>query len=223
MSETKEKLMNASVKELVAIGASVGAHCQPCLEHHIQAAIELGVTEEEIRQAVTVGHTVEKGAMSAMKKFSATAVEEIMSARPLPPKQPKTAFEEDASETILKIYDPAMCCSSGVCGPSVDPVLTQFAGTLKMLTTQPGVRVERYNLGQQPQAFVANTEVKSMLGNGGEKRLPFIFINDQLWLQGRYPAKDELLEALKIKNTPVLSPFPATPDNGSCCGDGGCC
>lgn len=223
MSETKEKLMNASVKELVAIGASVGAHCQPCLEHHIQAAIELGVTEEDIRHAVTVGHTVEKGAMAAMKKFSATAVEEILSARHLSPKQAKTGSEEGASDTILKIYDPAMCCSSGVCGPSVDPVLTQFAGTLKMVTAQPGVRVERYNLGQQPQAFVANTEVKSMLGNGGEKRLPFIFINDQLWLQGRYPAKDELLEALKIKNTPVLSPFPATTENGSCCDDGGCC
>ncbi|MDZ7580819.1 MAG: arsenite efflux transporter metallochaperone ArsD [Deltaproteobacteria bacterium] len=223
MSETKEKQMNASVKELVAIGASVGAHCQPCLEHHIQAAIGLGVTEEEIRQAVTVGHTVEKGAMAAMKKFSATAVEEILSARQLSPKQAKTAFEEGSNETILKIYDPAMCCSSGVCGPSVDPALAQFAGTLKMVSAQPGVRVERYNLGQEPQAFVANTEVKSMLGNGGEKRLPFIFINDQLWLQGRYPAKDELLEALKIKNSPVLSPFPATTENGSCCGDGGCC
>lgn len=215
--------MNASVKELVAIGASVGAHCQPCLEYHIKAAIVLGVTEEEIRQAVTVGHTVEKGAMAAMKKFSATAVEEILSARPPSPKQPEAGFKEGASETVLKIYDPAMCCSSGVCGPSVDPVLAQFSGTLKMVTAQPGVHVERYNLGQQPQAFVANTEVKSMLSNGGEKRLPFIFINDQLWLQGRYPAKDELLEALKIKNSPVLSPLPATTEDGACCGDGGCC
>jgi len=215
--------MDEQTKELIAVGASVAGHCQPCLEYHVQAAIELGVTEEEIRQAVEIGHAVEKGAMAAMKKFSATAVEEILSARPLSQKQPKTAFEEGARETILKIYDPAMCCSSGVCGPSVDPVLAQFAGTLKMVTSQPGVRVERYNLGQQPQAFVANTEVKSMLGNGGEKRLPFIFINDQLWLQGRYPAKDELLEALRIKNTPVLFPFPATTENGSCCGDGGCC
>lgn len=215
--------MNASVKELVAIGASVGAHCQPCLEHHIQAALELGVTDEEIRQAVAIGHTVEKGAMAAMKKFSATAVEEILSTQALSQKQPKKGVKDGAGETILKIYDPAMCCSSGVCGPSVDPVLAQFAGTLKMVAAQPGVRVERYNLGQQPQAFVANTEVKSMLGNGGEKRLPFIFINDQLWLQGRYPAKDELLDALKIKNTPVLSPFPITAENGSCCGDGGCC
>ncbi len=215
--------MNASVKELVAIGASVGAHCQPCLEYHIQAAIGLGVTEEEIRQAVAVGHTVEKGAMAAMKKFSATAVEEILSARQLSPKQAKTGSEEGASETILKIYDPAMCCSSGVCGPSVDPALAQFAGALKFVSSQPGIRVERYNLGQQPQAFVDNAEVKSMLGNGGEKRLPFIFINDQLWLKGRYPSRDELLEALKITNDPALFPVLGTSENGPCCAGEGCC
>lgn len=218
--------MNEFVKELVAIGASVSTHCQPCLEYHIQAAIELGMTEKDIRQAVEVGHEVEKGAMAAMKKFSAEALKELLTAAPQgnrSEKQPEFVSEVKAIDTVLKIYDPAMCCSSGVCGPSVDPALAQFAGALKFVSSQPGIRVERYNLGQQPQEFVENAQVKSMLGNGGEKRLPFIFINDQLWLQDRYPAKDELLEALKIKNTPVLFPFPATSENESCCGDGGCC
>lgn len=125
--------------------------------------------------------------------------------------------------TTLKIYDPAMCCSSGVCGPSVDPALAQFAGTMKFISVLPGVRVERYNLGQQPQAFVENAQVRSMLGNGGEKRLPFLFINDELWIQGHYPEKDELLKALQIKDIPVLCPLPAIPMAGPCCGEGGCC
>ncbi|MCK8603685.1 arsenite efflux transporter metallochaperone ArsD [Desulfoferrobacter suflitae] len=219
----KEKRMNEPVKELVAIGASVGAHCQPCLEYHIQAAIELGVTADDIRQAVEVGHMVEKGAMAAMKKFSAAAVEEILSAARFSKKQPEAVAEESSGEKVLKIYDPAMCCSSGVCGPNVDPALAQFAGTLKFISAQPGVRVERYNLGQQPQAFVANEEVKSMLGNGGEKKLPFIFVNDQLWLEGRYPSRDELLQALKINSVPVLFRIATTLENAPCCGDGGCC
>lgn len=226
MNEVMEKIMNASVKELVAIGASVGAHCQPCLEYHIQAAIELGVTEEDIRQAVEVGHTVEKGAMTAMKKFSAEALKELLAAAPQgnrSEKQPVSVSEEKPSGTVLKIYDPAMCCSSGVCGPSVDPALAQFAGVVKFVSSQPGIRVERYNLGQQPQAFVENAQVKSMLGNGGLKRLPFIFINDQLWLQGRYPSRDELLDMLKIKNEPVLFPIAATPETDPCCAEGGCC
>jgi hypothetical protein len=125
------------------------------------------------------------------------------------------------TETVLTIYDPAMCCSSGVCGPSVDPVLAQFAATLKHLVTRPGIRVERYNLGQQPQAFVENARVTSILGNGGEKELPFIFVDDQLWLKGRYPSKAELFDALKIPSD--QAPFPGQSANAPCCGDGGGC
>lgn len=58
-------------KELVAIGASVGAHCQPCLVHHVGKARELGIDDGMIRAAIEVGHMVEKGAMGAMRKFTA--------------------------------------------------------------------------------------------------------------------------------------------------------
>lgn len=218
------EIMTESIRELIAIGASVGAHCQPCLEHHIKASVALGVSEEDIRAAIAIGHTVEKGALSAMKKFSSHIAEELLQAAGTVEKQlAGAAVEKGSTETILKIYDPAMCCSSGVCGPSVDPVLAQFAGTVKFIETQPGVRVERYNLGQQPQAFVDNARVKAMLGNGGDKELPFIFLGDQLWLKGRYPSRAELLDALKIKNDTVLAPFSAQTGNACCCGDGGCC
>lgn len=63
--------MNEQTKELIAIGASVSAHCQPCLTYHVGKAKELGVSEEEIQQAIETGHMVEKGAMSAMRKYSA--------------------------------------------------------------------------------------------------------------------------------------------------------
>ncbi len=127
---------------------------------------------------------------------------------------------KESRQHVLKIYDPALCCSSGVCGPGSGA--RAVCRNAEICFRQPGIRVERYNLGQEPQAFVENTEVKAMLSNGGEKRLPFIFIDDQLWLQDRYPEKDELLEALGIKNKPVLSPFPAAAANGPCCGEGEC-
>jgi AhpD family alkylhydroperoxidase len=217
-------IMDESIKELVAIGASVGAHCQPCLEYHIQAAFELGIAEEDIRAAIAVGHAVEKGAQSAMKKFSTQVVDDFFSAAGKADNQlAGVAKEKKATETVLKIYDPALCCSSGVCGPSVDPVLAQFAGTLKYLEAHPNIRVERYNLGQQPQAFVENAGVKSMLGNGGEKELPFIFIDEQVWLKGRYPLKTELLDALNIKSDPEVAPFWGHIANAPCCGEEGCC
>lgn len=63
--------MDERTKELIAIGASVGAHCQPCLTYHVTKARELGIDEDSIRAAIETGHMVEKGAMSSMRKFSA--------------------------------------------------------------------------------------------------------------------------------------------------------
>ena len=63
--------MDERTKELIAIGASVGAHCQPCLTYHVAKARELGIDDEAIRAAIETGHMVGKGAMSSMRKFSA--------------------------------------------------------------------------------------------------------------------------------------------------------
>ena len=62
--------MEEKTKELIAIGASVGAHCQPCLSYHVNKAKELGIDEAEIREAIKVGQMVEKGALSAMRTFA---------------------------------------------------------------------------------------------------------------------------------------------------------
>jgi AhpD family alkylhydroperoxidase len=70
------KAMDERIKELVAIGTSVGAHCQPCLEWHVGKARELGIDDETIREAIETGHMVEKGAMSAMRKFSTSILEQ---------------------------------------------------------------------------------------------------------------------------------------------------
>jgi AhpD family alkylhydroperoxidase len=216
--------VNESIKELIAIGASVGAHCQPCLEYHIQAAIELGVDPSDIRQAIEVGHKVEKGAMVAMKKFSDAALENLsVAAHVKKPLENPSELGQKNSMMVLKVYDPAMCCSSGVCGPSVDPVLAQFAGTLQFLAQQTDVTIERYNLGQSPQAFVANAEVKSLLNDGGEKRLPFIYINDKLAFQSRYPSRAELVQALGIQEGGAISLNTAPSSKDACCGEGGCC
>ena len=87
---------------------------------------------------------------------------------------------------VIQVYDPPMCCSTGVCGPSVDPVLPQFAGFLHQIQSR-GVRVERYNLAQQPLAFVQNAVVKAFLASEGAGKLPLIFIDGEIALHGMYP------------------------------------
>ncbi len=68
--------MDDKMMELVAIGASVGAHCQPCLTYHVGRARELGIAPALIQKAVQVGQMVEKGAMAAMREFSGSVLGE---------------------------------------------------------------------------------------------------------------------------------------------------
>jgi AhpD family alkylhydroperoxidase len=62
--------MDERTRELIAIGASITAHCQPCLEWHVDKARELGIDEDTIKAAIETGQMVEKGAMSAMRKYA---------------------------------------------------------------------------------------------------------------------------------------------------------
>lgn len=91
----------------------------------------------------------------------------------------------------LNVYDPPMCCSTGVCGPSVDPKLVAFASDLDWLKRQ-GVEVERFNLAQQPAAFMQVEAVKSLLQKEGDACLPMIVADGKIISQGRYPGRKEL-------------------------------
>jgi hypothetical protein len=84
-----------------------------------------------------------------------------------------------------------MCCSTGICGPSVDPQLARFAADLDWLKSQ-GVAVERFNLSQQPAAFADDAAVKSALETKGEAGLPLVKVNGEVKSSGTYPSRDEL-------------------------------
>ena len=91
----------------------------------------------------------------------------------------------------VEVFDPPMCCSTGVCGPSVDPALARFAADLHWLANQR-IAVERHNLAQQPQAFAASEVVKTALKQYGNECLPLILLNGAVVSKGCYPTRDEL-------------------------------
>lgn len=93
--------------------------------------------------------------------------------------------------TAVRVFDPAMCCSTGICGPSVDPKLARFSADLDWLKSQ-GVSVERYNLAQQPAAFAQDAAVKSALETKGEGGLPLVKVDDEVKSSGAYPTREEL-------------------------------
>ena len=102
----------------------------------------------------------------------------------------------------IQVYDPAMCCSTGVCGPSINPVLPRFAADLEWLAAQ-GAVVQRYNLSQEPGAFVANTNVQAALEEMGTDCLPLIIVNGDVMSKGKYPVRFTLA---KWAGIPMAAP-----------------
>jgi hypothetical protein len=98
----------------------------------------------------------------------------------------------------VEIYDPALCCSSGLCGPTIDPVLVKMNDAVLALKKQ-GVKVERFNIAQQPRAFMANKRVAYLLHKNGKKSLPVTHVNGKVFKEGEYPSYEELCNALGIE------------------------
>jgi hypothetical protein len=128
--------------------------------------------------------------------------------------------------TRIDVFDPPMCCSTGVCGPIVDTALPRFAGDLAWLGDN-GVEVARYNLAQEPLAFTLNSVVLEILKSPGPDALPVVLVNGALASQGRYPSREELAawtgmtSAMGAPSALPSLPTPACCDPGdgsSCCG-----
>ena len=123
----------------------------------------------------------------------------------------------------ITVFDPPMCCSTGVCGPNVDPALATFASDLSWLADQ-GATVKRYNLSQEPKEFAESDLVRELLTESGDKALPTIVVGDMLRSSGRYPSRDEL--AAWVRGEPaagadgqaaeIAGNVPET--TGGCCG-----
>lgn len=95
--------------------------------------------------------------------------------------------------TRVEIFDPPMCCSTGVCGIEPNPQLARFTADLDWLRKQ-GIEVRRYNLAQEPFFFTGNADVKRVLDESGGDGLPAVLVNGTLYGHGFYPSREDLAE-----------------------------
>lgn len=121
----------------------------------------------------------------------------------------------------VELFEPAMCCQTGVCGPSVDQQLIDVREGLRWAEAH-GANVTRHNLSSDPAAFVANAKVTGLIAAFGDRALPALLVDGEIALHGRYPSRAELSQLLA---DPVQSHLPVAtaPASGGCeCGPGGC-
>lgn len=116
----------------------------------------------------------------------------------------------------IQVFDPALCCSTGVCGVDVDQALVSFAVDVDW-ARQHGAAIQRFNLSQEPMAFAVNAKVKAFLQQSGETALPLILVDGEVALTGRYPGREELARWAGIEA--AAESVPAAP----CCGSGRSC
>lgn len=112
----------------------------------------------------------------------------------------------------IQIFDPALCCSTGVCGIEVDQQLVTASADVDW-AKQNGAHIERFNLAQQPMAFAENAQVKAMLERSGQESLPLTLVDGEVALAGRYPTRSQLAHWSGIV---AQEPAPAT--TRACCG-----
>lgn len=91
----------------------------------------------------------------------------------------------------IQVFDPALCCSSGVCGAEADQQLINFSSDFDWIK-ENNISIERFNLAQQPMNFANNPTVKGFLERSGPEALPLVLVDGEIALAGRYPNRDEL-------------------------------
>lgn len=125
----------------------------------------------------------------------------------------------------MSIYEPAMCCETGICGVGVDPELLRISTVFNNLKKN-GVIVKRFNLNNFPQEFVNNIEINKLINGNGVEALPATVVDGKIVKTKAYPTNKEITAWLeipvshlgeeKVKETPKNS-------NGGCGCEGGCC
>lgn len=121
----------------------------------------------------------------------------------------------------MEIFEPAMCCATGLCGVSVDPELLRI-GTVLNTLKRKGINVERFNLSNAPQAFVDNKVVNDFINQYGVDHLPVTLVEGEIRAIGHYPSNEEFTEWLGLAVN-VLGASGQDKKTTGCCCKGGCC
>jgi hypothetical protein len=121
----------------------------------------------------------------------------------------------------IEIFDPAMCCATGICGPGIDPELLRVAATINTLTKK-GITVIRYGLATEPQAFIDQKKVNEYLMKEEAEVLPITVVDGEVVKTREYPTQVEFAKWAGLSIDELVNIIPEKED-GCCCDKGGCC
>lgn len=117
--------------------------------------------------------------------------------------------------TTIHVFEPALCCNTGVCGPELDSTLVGFTADLSFLQ-EKGVNISRHNLANDPSAFAENETVRAFLQVAGSDGLPLTLVDGVTVQTGTYPSRDQFLKFAGLETSESIV--------AGCCDEPtGCC
>lgn len=119
--------------------------------------------------------------------------------------------------TTLTVYDPAMCCSTGLCGTEVDQKLVDLAADLDWLKAH-GVTVQRFGLSREPAEFAANDTIRRIMHDSDGDDLPVFLVDGALKAKARYPSREELAKWVGVSAAVIPQVSEKATTASSCCG-----
>jgi len=103
----------------------------------------------------------------------------------------------------IEIYEQAMCCSTGVCGPTIDPELLRMSFVMNNLKNA-NIEAERFNLTSDPSMFVENESINKLLVNEGMDALPATLVDGEIICKGHYPSNAQFAEWSGLSEEDIL-------------------
>lgn len=104
----------------------------------------------------------------------------------------------------IQIFEPAMCCPTGLCGVGVDSELLRISTVLNTLK-KDGVEIERFNLTNSPIEFINNKIVNKYINEKGADILPVTVVDGEIAVSGRYPTNEEIVKFLGVSVSTLSS------------------
>ncbi len=110
-----------------------------------------------------------------------------------------------------------MCCDTGICGVDVDTALIEFASDIDWLQKN-GVEVQRFNLAQEPAAFIGDPLIKAEINESGESCLPLLVLEGKIISRGVYPDRKQLQSWMGITPLQQSAAQAEKQETANCCG-----
>ncbi len=114
---------------------------------------------------------------------------------PIQPTLDPASSQPATEKAEVELFDPPMCCPTGVCGPTIDQTLLDVNEMILALQAQ-GLRVARYQMTSHPNAFLNNAEVMKLVREKQMEALPITVVAGKLIKSGAYPTLTEVQAVL---------------------------